>query len=132
MEPKLLEAVQKVRDNMPSVEKNAKGYNYKYTDLPHLWEAIEGVIKEAGFTVYNYCDGEYVVTTAIHAYGSVQSKLPISFAKSNSPQDLGGAITYFRRYNLLMLFNVMSEDDDAAKSQVASEKPAQEDEGFGI
>lgn len=122
MKPELLKAMQEVRDNMPNVAKNAKGYNYKYTDLPHLWESIEGVITKAGFTITNYCDGYNVITSAIHEAGDIQSLLPISFAKGNSPQELGSAITYFRRYNLLMLFNVMTEDDDGAKSQKSAEK----------
>ncbi len=97
---------------MPSVNKNAKGYNYKYADLPHLWDTIESVVKGAGFTVVSYSDGTHVVTDAVHKDGTVTSKLPITGI--TDPQDLGAAITYFRRYNLLMIFNVMVEDNDAA------------------
>jgi len=122
MDKELLKAIESVRDNMPNVAKNAQGYNYKYTDLPHLWESIEKVVTDAGFSIVTNCDGEFVDTTAIHTSGSLSSKLPLSFAKDNTPQELGSAITYFRRYNLLMLFNVMVEDDDAAKSQKAQSK----------
>lgn len=120
MNKELLQAFQKVRDTMPSVNKNAKGYNYKYADLPHLWESIEKVITDAGFTVVNYADAGAVVTKVIHEAGELESKLPI--AGITDPQDLGAAITYFRRYNLLMIFNVMIEDNDAAKPQKAPEK----------
>ena len=125
MKEDILKAMEQVRDKMDSVTKNAKGYNYKYTDLPHLWDSIEGVVKDAGFTVYNYCDGEFVVTKAVHKSGDIESKLPVSFAKSNNPQELGSAITYFRRYNLMLLFNVIVEDDDAKKSTNAIKKAPQ-------
>lgn len=105
---------------MPSVNKNAKGYNYKYADLPHLWESIEDVVSMADFTIVNTCDGQNVITTAVHEHGQIESKLPITGI--TDPQDLGAAITYFRRYNLLMIFNVMIEDNDAAKKPVVRVK----------
>jgi len=131
MKPELLQAIQTVRDNMKSVARNASGYNYKYTDLPHLWDSIDETITKAGFTIVNTCDGENIVTAAVHEAGEISSKIPLSFAKGNSPQELGSAVTYFRRYNLLMLFNVMTEDDDGAKSQKSAEKVTNK-EDFGL
>jgi ERF superfamily len=132
MNKELLKALQQVRDNMPSVNKNAKGYNYKYADLPHLWESIEKVISDAGFTVINYGDGQNVVTVAAHEAGQLESKIPLPLNRvvqdkdkreeGLDPQDLGASITYYRRYNLLMIFNVMIEDNDAAKKPAPAKK----------
>lgn len=112
-----------IQNELEAVKKNAKGHNYKYTDLPALWEHLEPVLTKLGIAVRTYSDGEFVITVAEKDGAEIaQSKLPLSFAKGVTPQDLGSAVTYFRRYNLLMMFNVMTEDDDGAKAQKGAEK----------
>lgn len=112
----------KVQNELDAVNKNAKGYNYKYADLPSLWEAVRKIISDNKFIVYGFADNESVHMIAEHESGTkIESKLPLSYAKA-TPQDLGGAITYFRRYQIMLMFNVMTEDDDASKVQAGYTK----------
>ena len=108
-----------LQKKLKPVTKNAKGFNYKYADLPYLWEQVAPVLEEMGLAVTNNCDGEFIITSIVDKEGKLvgESKLPINYAKTQSPQDLGSAVTYFRRYNLLMLLNIIVEDDDGKKAQ---------------
>jgi hypothetical protein len=73
-------------------------------------------------------DMPVVVTTIYHAetgdciYGSY----PLVSMDKNDPQKLGGSLTYARRYALLALLGIATEDDDAASATKPSgyAKPA--------
>ena len=54
-----------------------------------------------------------MVTTYIEDTGSneeIHSFLPLP--QNVKPQDIGSAITYYKRYNLGMLFNLLFDEDD--------------------
>lgn len=113
-----------------NIKKNAEGYNYKYTDLPNLnaWLEVQGL------DYYQYTEtaenGEdYVYTVPIingeeqparRGCRVVQATLS---GKSNPAQEQGSAITYARRYSLLMAFGLACSDDDAECMSVYNEKP---------
>jgi len=103
-----------------TVSKNAKGYGYKYTDLAGVHEYLESI----GATYYQYIVTEYeddfIVTVPIidgkeqpprRGCRIVQATLK---GVDNPAQEQGSAITYARRYSLLMAFGLATEDDDAA------------------
>jgi len=103
--------IQKV---LKPIGKNADGYNYKYADLPQVWKNVQAVVAKNGFVVYHQVTIEGVKTTALHSSGeALESTVP--FSGSIKPQEKGSEITYFKRYNILALFNVIveGEDDDA-------------------
>lgn len=102
-----------------NVKKNARGYNYKYTDLAQIHEYLE----EQGFEYYQEIerlDGDdYVITVKISEDGKeqrvrgcrvVQGRLD---GKTNPAQEQGSALTYARRYSLLMAYGLATTDDDA-------------------
>lgn len=102
--------------NLP---KKKSGYNYKYVELCQIQEYLE----ENGMSYYQYInteDGEdYIYTVPIIGgeekparRGCRVVSAPLS-GKSNAAQEQGSAITYARRYSLLMAFGLATEDDDA-------------------
>lgn len=103
-----------------TVSKNSQGYGYKYTDLAGIHEYLE----KNGLTYYQYIEpinGEdYIYTVPITADGKELparrgckiAKATLS-GKSNPAQEQGSAITYARRYSLLMAFGLATDDDDA-------------------
>ena len=115
-----------VQAQVSHVEKNTKGYNYKYEDLnaiislihPHLVDQKLGVKHEVVHTLEG--DTYECVTTVFDEEGDhIAIASPIIgveklLAKGNLMQGMGSAITYARRYNLKNLFNLFSSDDDAA------------------
>ena len=103
-----------------NIKKNADGYGYKYTDLAEIHNYLES----EGIRYYQYIapvDGvDYIVTVPIvdgeekdHRRGCRVPQATLS-GKSNPAQELGSALTYARRYSLLMAFGLATTDDDAA------------------
>jgi hypothetical protein len=114
-----------------NIKKNAAGYNYKYTDLPSLNSWLEA----QGLDYYQYTDtadnGEDYVYTVPIINGEEQPARrgcrvvqAVLSGKSNPAQEQGSAITYARRYSLLMAFGLACTDDDAeCMSVYHNEKP---------
>ena len=100
--------------------KNAQGYGYKYTDIAEIHNWLES----QGYQYQQYIkvvDGnDYIVTIPImdgeeqpHMMGCRIVNASLT-GKSNPAQEQGAAITYARRYSLLMAFGLATTDDDAA------------------
>lgn len=102
-----------------NLKKAKQGYGYKYTELAQINEYLE----EKGISYYQIIeteDGNDYVYTIPTIDGKEQParrgcrviQAPLS-GKSNPAQEQGSAITYARRYSLLMAFGLATEDDDA-------------------
>lgn len=100
------------------VSKNADGYGYKYTDIAEIHNWLE----EQGYQYQQYVEvidgNDYIVTIPI-LNGEKQAPMRgcrvVSAqlnGKSNPAQEHGAAITYARRYSLLMAFGLATTDDD--------------------
>lgn len=103
-----------------NIKKNAKGYGYTYTDLAQIHNEME----EQGLSYYQYVDVvdgvDYIMTVIddgspekIARRGCRIPEAKLS-GKSNPAQEMGSAITYARRYSLLMALGWATTDDDAA------------------
>jgi hypothetical protein len=116
IELKLLE----FRQKSVAVKKNAKNLFFKnnYADINSVIESITPVLNELGL-VFTQCpnikDGMDVLTTRV-----IVADDPKEFIESNvrlllpsaDMQKLGSAITYARRYALISMFGLETEDDD--------------------
>lgn len=111
---------------MQVINKNAEGYGYKYTDLAEITK----VLLENGYEYYQYIEPvegvDYIVTVIqkdgneqhIRGCRVVEAKLS---GKSNPVQEYGSALTYCRRYSLLMAFGLATTDDDATACNTTTE-----------
>jgi len=96
------------------VAKNAKNPHFKntYADLNALIEAVEPILLEKGLVLLQPIkEGKvFTVITDITDSNSIESyiDLPINL----NPQQLGSAVTYFRRYTLQSLLSLQAVDDD--------------------
>lgn len=116
---------------MQLIKKNAQGYGYKYTDLAEITK----MLGEEGIEYYQYIepiDGEdYIVTviskdgkeTVVRGCRVVEAKLS---GKDNPVQAYGAALTYCRRYSLLMAFGLATTDDDAEGFTVSKKDKKQD------
>lgn len=123
MDKELLEVMQKVQKEIPVIGKNSQGFNYRYADLPKVWESIKDVLSNNGFVITHEVTVEGVRTIASHEHGELSSLIPFA-SEGAKPQEMGSEITYYKRYNLGAIFNliIVGEDDDAAKVQASPVK----------
>ncbi len=122
---KLFTALVNFRDTVSSVKKWAENPFFKshYADLPSILEVIKDPLKETGLAISHKCKsiewGFVVVTILGHAESgeSIESEFPVF---GNKPQEIGSSISYARRYNLLALLDIPTEDDDGNTANTAT------------
>jgi len=100
---------------------------YDYADLGSVLDAVLPVLNKHGIAVVQTIEGQeaggvVLKTDLIHAASreAVHSLYPLP--DQCTPQEMGSAITYGRRYSLICMTGVVGEDDDDAASVEASGK----------
>jgi hypothetical protein len=107
--------------------KGGGGYNHSYADLNKVIQCLTPGWVAADLAVIQLVDGEDLTTVV----GTGESSLTIAcpMPRYDTPQQMGSAITYIRRYQLKALFCVNdAEDDDGNaasgnKAQVTRKEP---------
>lgn len=103
-----------------TLRKNANGYNYKYTDLAEIHSYLESKGWAYRQSIEVIEGNDYIVTTPIkdgkecepiRGCRVVQATLK---GTNNPAQEQGSALTYARRYSVLMAFGLCTTDDDAS------------------
>jgi len=97
-----------------------------YADLNSVIEATRFPLSANDLSMIQYCDDGYVVTQLMHSSGQwLRGRMRIT-PKDNSPQAIGSALSYARRYSWQMMVGLASADDDG---EAAMGRGA--DEGYG-
>ncbi len=116
-------ALAKAQGEMSGAVKDAANpfFKSKYADLASVWEACRGPLTKHGIAVVQSpsADGLRVSvdTLLLHTSGQWMRGTVSVNAKEDSPQAVGSAITYLRRYALQSFAGVAPEDDDAEAAQ---------------
>ena len=116
-----------------TLNKNKEGYGYCYTDLAEIHRYLEAnnmkyyqeIETQDGvdyIMTYRFIDGKWEEK----AKRGCRVVNAILSGKSNPAQEQGSALTYARRYSLLMAFGLATEDDDAESLTITNE-PTKED-----
>ena len=117
--------------------KSGSKYSYQYVDIAQIHEYLE----EKNMSYYQFIDridgDDYIMTVKINAEG--KESLPLRgsrvvdatlFGNDNPAQKQGSALTYARRYSLLMAFGLATEDNDANDLNVIKEIIQEEAEQY--
>ena len=129
MKKEFIEVLKKVQNEMPMIGKNKKvefgNTKYTYAPIDKIWDEVKAVLTGNGFVITNDITLEGVRTTATHELGELTSITPFSNTISR-PQERGAEITYYRRYNLTAMFNIIVAGEDnellLEKAKVVKEK----------
>lgn len=92
-------------------------FKSKYADLASCWDACRGPLSKNGLSVVQGLDVSeghlYLKTRLMHSTGQwISSTTPVT-PKDDTPQGMGSALTYARRYALTAMVGVAQVDDDA-------------------
>lgn len=132
----LVEALARFQAELPEVLKaevakvpgkeGKQGYQYSYADLAAVTAAALPLLGSLGvvwITKPTLADGRLVLAYKLqHVSGQAEEGM-YPLPDRGSPQELGGAITYARRYALCSVTGIApDDDDDAAQAQAASKR----------
>ena len=128
----LYAAILKAQAKIETVRKNGENPHFKsrYATLDEVWESVRKAVNEAGLVVFctiEKKDGERVMVTHLVEAASgeeVTCAFPIA-ATANTPQAIGSAMTYARRYTLTALLEIVTGDgeDDDGEAATAHNMP---------
>lgn len=115
----LAAALSKAQSEIEGAKKDSQNpfYKSRYADLESVWDSCRTAITKQGLSVAQQCmvvDKEnLLVTTLMHSSGQWIRGVQAISPKDNSPQAIGSAITYARRYGLAAMLGIYQTDDDA-------------------
>lgn len=130
----IAKALLQVQKALDPVHKGKSGYGYKYADLPAVMNACLDALNDAGIVVAQIPvqtdkQAAAIHTRLIHADSGeeISGTIEVPFAESKQmsvAQCYGSAMTYARRYALVGMLGIVTEDDDGAGAgKKADSKP---------
>lgn len=115
----------------PMKDANNPFFKSKYVPLENVVEAIDDVAPKFGLTYSQYPvttdDGKVGISTVLlHESGEFIEYPPATTKPDkNTPQGVGSALTYMRRYSLSAVFGITSDQDDDGNEASGNAKAKQ-------
>lgn len=109
--------------------KTGGSYTFDYTDLGGIFDEAKRVYKENEISILQNAyteesDGRLVIcveTMLLHSSGEWVKSGPLRMMASPGIQDMGGQITYLKRYSLSAMLGIATEKDDDANGASGNE-----------
>lgn len=126
----LAEKIRNAKKEAGAVKKDATNpfLKNKYATLNAVMEALDPACEKVGLAYTQIPDTDGLTTTIVDVATGEKISGKVMFLAASDMQKLGSAITYARRYALLTMFNLETEDDDAngaaGKTNAAKGKPS--------
>jgi hypothetical protein len=107
------------------VKKDSKNPHFKntYASLTQILGEVKPLLTECGLVLVQPISLDGVGTTIIDCETNEKIETIISLPSNLNPQQLGSAITYFRRYTLASLLALEIDDDDAQSTVKQQPQP---------
>lgn len=134
----ILTRIREFQQDLESIEimRNTEGYGYEYADLNSILKIITPFLKKHNIWYYHYtnfdeCLKRNVINTKIYCIDN-ESDLITSSTSIDGEAILGGmnrfqvegsALTYFRRYHLVTLLGLLTEEDSDAAGKRKQKTP---------
>ena len=130
----LHQKLHKAKQSIGKVAKNATNPHFKksYSDINAITEAVEPILLENGLLLLQPIQGNSVCTQIICIDSNESIESCMELPAGLNPQQVGSAVTYYRRYTLSSILCLQSVDDDAnmASVPVKAAKPGLSNQRF--
>ena len=128
--PAFVKALSAMNDIQRTESVNAGPMKYKFAPLDKVLDAARPALRDNGLAMSQTpSTAEGVTTTIFHESGQWMTFEPLLIHPAGgTPQNVGSAITYARRYAILSILGLATEDDDGAAGSVAATPPPSETE----
>jgi len=120
-------ALLEAKKEIGKATKNATNPHFKnkYVDINALIETVEPVLLSKGLLLLQPIENGRQYTRIIHAESSQIIESFIELPTVGTPQGIGSAITYYRRYTLQSILSMQAQDDDGQLASVPQPKVKQ-------
>lgn len=115
----LYTALLNAKRNIGTIAKNRKAAYGRYADLDAILSAVEPALADHGLVIVQRVELDddkrpMLSTELVHVETaqSIQSLMPLLMKDPSNPQQLGGSMTYARRYGITALLSIVADDDD--------------------
>jgi hypothetical protein len=118
----IYQALDAARAEFPVIVKNRVNPHFKskYADLQAILEAVTPALRANGLVLVQGIDAGELITSIIQPgdnaeiFPALHCTIPLP--ADTDPQKFGSAITYARRYGIVTLLGLVTEDDDDANA----------------
>lgn len=104
-------------------------YKFSYAPLEAINAAVLPPLHKHGFAVLQPIEGHCIVTMLLHSEGHrITSETTVRVPEAATAQEIGSLITYMRRYALVSMLGLATDDDDDgnhASGNTATSSPRQ-------
>ena len=116
----LVQALGEMHD-LPKTQTASVGkYAYSYATLADALQMARPIFAKHGLAITQTVatvDNEVAVyTTVIHATGQFVTSIPLTMPVGKTAQETGSSATYGKRYSLMAVLGLATEDDDGASA----------------
>jgi len=126
---KVLTALIALQAELKPLKVNAESHHGKFVNLRGVMETLQPLLTKHKLAVIQIpassASGSCtLITRVIHDEdrSEISSTITIPMQRQNDPQEYGKAMTYGRRYALMCMFGLVTEDDDAAGASMTLDK----------
>ena len=118
------------KQEIGKVYKNATNPHFKrsYADLNAILETVEPILLAHGLLLIQPIEDGKVITMILDPETETSISSSMQLPEGQNPQQIGSAVSYFRRYSLSSLLCLQSTDDDAQLASKPKSKPTATDE----
>lgn len=133
---KLSEKIATIQKEIGSFQRETEAFKYKYVTLDQIQEKLNPLLEKYKLLLtqplacFIEQGGINTIATVVQDLESEeQIESNIALPSNVKPQDMGSAITYYRRYSITSLFNLVTvgEDDDGASASKTGGKITNDD-----
>jgi hypothetical protein len=105
------------------VVKNAQSHHSKYADLNAIMAEVEPVLLENGLILLQPIQANSVCTQIVDIDSGAMIVSCMDLPQNVNPQQMGSAISYYRRYTLQSAISLQAVDDDG--QQASKDQPTE-------